>query len=163
MKEYSRTNFKSPTEAEGVSGIYSKLSVFLDQYTHYYKEADLIIIERQLPTNYKAVRISQHIISYFIFFYRNTLSAKDALIVEVDSKLKSKMLATTKGMNDREVKRWAIEKARELLTMRNDEASLDILDKETKRDDLADVVCQVEAFCIAQNLPLTRKIEQLLL
>jgi hypothetical protein len=129
----------------------------------YYKEADLIIIERQMPYNYKAVRISQHVISYFISFYRHLITNKDVLIVEVDAKLKSKALCGPKGMTDRDVKKWAIEKATELLEMRNDSVSLAILGKESKKDDLADVVCQVEAFCIIQDLPLTRKLETILM
>lgn len=164
MKEYSRTNFKNPNEEEGVSEIYSKLNVFLDQYTNYYKNADLIVIERQMPYNYKAVRISQHIISYFISYYRHVITNKNPLIVEIDPQLKSRALQGPKGMNNNDLKKWSVTKATELLEMRNDQPSLTVLKKEKRKaDDLADVVCQVEAFCVLQNLPLTRKLETILM
>jgi hypothetical protein len=160
---YTRQNFyvAPPVDAEGkpmveagmVYETYELVTRFLDEFTSMFQESHIFIIERQMPQNYKAVRFSQHIITYF------TLRLKDApllpLIVEVDNKLKSRQMGAPRGIGERQVKTWLIEKAKELLAMREDTWSLNLLTKERKRDDLADVVCQIEAFFSYMGLPTT--------
>jgi len=157
MIQYCRVNFTVKDETEGIAGIYARITDFLDKYQADYKKVDLILIERQLPFNYKAVRVSQHVITYFIMLYKNIIN-QEATIVEVDAKLKTKALCAPKGLNDREIKMWAVEEATRLLNKRKDDASLKILTKERKKDDLADTVCQIEAFCVVQGLPLTKEL-----
>jgi hypothetical protein len=133
---------------------YKVLTKFLDEYQNFYKESHFIIIERQLPQNYQATRISQHTISYFNIRLCNV--GLFPSIIEVDPKLKGKMLGAPKGINDKQLKSWAVEKARELLNIRQDQFSLEILDKfKKKQDDLSDTVCQIEAICICWGLMTT--------
>lgn len=133
---------------------YQVLTDFLSKYETYYSDCHFVIIERQLPQNYKATRIAQHSISYFSMILRD----KPLLpaIVEVDAKLKGKILGAPKNITDKQLKSWAVEKARELLTIRLDQFSLDVLNHfRTKQDDLSDTVCQIEAIFIAWGLPAT--------
>ena len=78
-----------------------------------------MLIERQLPTNYRAVRISQHIISYFLFHFKN-LTPSLPMIFEVDSKLKGKQLGFSKHLNERGLKLWSVDYAKSLLVKRQD-------------------------------------------
>lgn len=130
---------------------YQVLTKFLSKYQQYYNDCHFVIIERQLPQNYKATRIAQHSISYFsICLYNKPLLPS---IIEVDPKLKGKMLGAPKGIGDKQLKSWAIDKARELLTIRKDNFSLEVLDHfRNKQDDLSDTVCQIEAVFICWGL-----------
>ncbi len=137
-----------------ICNTYEVLTAFLNKYKDKYYECHYIIVERQLPQNYKATRIAQHTISYFSILLKN--SPLMPSIIEIDPKLKGRVLGAPKGINDNQLKRWAIEKARELLTIRRDEFSLKVLDHfKKKQDDLADTVCQIEAFFITIGLPCT--------
>jgi hypothetical protein len=138
-----------------VNYTYEELTNFFRQYEKFYDDCHYIIIERQLPQNYKTTRIAQHSISYFSLF----LHDKPLLpsIVEVDPKLKGKMLLAPKGITDKQLKTWAVEKCRELLNLRQDTFSLSVLDKfRNKQDDLSDTVCQVEALFMVWGLPLSK-------
>lgn len=156
---YCRKNFapnikKSDNlEPSIICDTYEVITQFLDQYINLYLNSHIIIIEKQLIQNYKAVRISQHIISYFLFHLKNAPLLP--LIVEIDSKLKLRQLGAPRGMNERQNKKWLIEKAKELLQLHDDFASYQQLIKERKADDLSDVVCQSEAFFLYMKLPST--------
>jgi len=130
-----------------ICNTYEVLTTFLNKYEEFYNDCHFIIIERQLPQNYKATRIAQHSISYFsIKLHDNVLLPS---IVEVDPKLKGKILGAPKNITDKQLKTWAVEKARELLTMRRDDFSLQVLNHfRNKQDDLSDTVCQIEAVFI---------------
>ena len=90
-----------------VDNLYFLITNFLDQFLEYFKQCHLLIIERQLSKNYKAVRVSQHIISYFMFHFKN-LYPNLPMIFEVDSKLKGKELGASKHLNERGLKQWAV-------------------------------------------------------
>lgn len=150
---FDKVSIESIEELEGVTihNTYQMLTTFLDKYQTYYDDCHFIIIERQIPENYKAVRISQHSISYFSL----KLHDKPLLpsIVEVDPKLKGRVLGAPKGISKQQLKAWAVEKARNLLMIRLDNFSLDVLNHfRTKQDDLSDTVCQIEALFICWGL-----------
>src|SRR5574338_252301 len=69
---------------------YSNITSMLDDHKEYFEDTHYIIIERQLPENYKATRIAQHIISYFSITLRNAKLLP--MIIEVAPQLKGKML-----------------------------------------------------------------------
>lgn len=137
-----------------VNNTYQQLTYFLEKYNQFYDDCHFIIIERQLPQNYQAVRISQHAISYFSIKLHNKPLLPS--IIEVNPQLKGKMLGAPKGINPKQLKTWAVEKGRELLTLRNDTFSLEVLYCfKNKQDDLCDTVCQIEALMICWGFPLT--------
>ncbi len=138
------------------SDIYDQISMFLDIYLYLLKKSHFIVIEKQLPENYMTVRFSQHVISYLLFKVYNTPdSIKNMWIAEIDCKLKSRLLDCPKNLNKSYIKKWLIEKAISLCKSRNDEATYQIISKAKKQDDLADTICQTEAFCVMMHLPLT--------
>lgn len=145
-----------------VCNVYGKLTCFLDQHIELYKTCHIVLIERQMPFNYKAVRISQHALSYFMLHLRNIVPNM-AQIFEVDSKLKGRELGASNHLNKRGLKAWAVDEATRLLKIRNDRQGLDILSRERKKDDLADTVCQIEALFQYLGYPKTQESIQLTL
>jgi hypothetical protein len=136
-----------------INHLYNNINLILNKHKTLYETTHYIIIERQLPQNYMATRVAQHFISYFI--HELTDKFLRASILEVDPKLKGKMLKAPKGMRERELKVWSTHEARRLFVLNKDNFSLNILDKTRKKDDLADTKCQTEAICILFHLPLT--------
>nr|QBK90381.1 MAG: holliday junction resolvase [Pithovirus LCPAC103] len=112
----------------------------------------IVIIERQLPVNYKACRFSAATLAFFI----DHLADAEYLpiIIEVHAKMKGKMLGASSGLNKTQLKRWSVEKAAELCWSRND-PYLSSFQKAGKRDDIADTITQEEAICSLAGLPLT--------
>jgi hypothetical protein len=122
--------------------IYTDVINYFDRYYEILHMASIMVIEKQLPRNYNTVRLSQHIITYFMIRYSDSIT-----IYEVEPRMKSKLLGYDKSICGNNVKKWSISKAIEILTQYNDINGLDILNKESKKDDLADTVCQIESFC----------------
>lgn len=132
---------------------YQALTTFLNRFQSFYPDCHYIIIERQLPQNYKTTRLAQHTISYF------SLRLEDApllpAIVEVSPSLKGKVLGAPRGLPNKELKKWAVDVARALLQTRRDDFSIGVLNGVTKKDDLSDTVCQAEALFITWGYPPT--------
>ena len=143
-----------------VDQLFLMITDFLDKYLPIFKNSHIMIIERQLPTNYRAVRISQHIISYFMFHFKD-LTPNLPMIFEIDPKLKGKELGASRHLNERGIKQWSVEQCVSILKKRHDEEGLEILRKNKKKDDLADTVCQIEAFFSFQGWPLTTEVVSL--
>ena len=143
------------TISDGSMTLYNNINDFLDQYVDYYRQADLIIIERQLSFNYLPLRVSQHCISYFCIFNRMTNS--NSIIVELSGKVKTRLLNAPPKLDKREIKKWSVEKARELFVMRDDKIGLSTLVRIGKKlDDVSDATVQIEAFFTLLGLSITR-------
>jgi len=139
---------------ENIDKLYFLVTNFLDQYLEIFKTCNMMIIERQLPMNLKAVRISQHIITYFMGHLKNIIPSLP-MIFEIDAKLKGRELGASPHLNERGIKQWSIDYCQELLEKRKDEVAIKILKKHKKKDDLSDCVCQIEALFSFQGWPLT--------
>lgn len=135
-----------PPPPDPVCKLYQDVTAFLDLLLSFLRESHFIIMERQLPHNYKAVRLSQHVVSYLSLLLKDCLLMP--IIVELDSKVKSRYLGCPRGLNERQTKLWLIEKALQLLTWRNDAENAALIRDSKKKDDLADTVCQAEAFFV---------------
>jgi hypothetical protein len=140
---------------------------YLDQYLDLFKTCHMVIIEKQLPVNYRAVRMSQHTLTYFMTHLKN-IRPNLAMFFEVVPQLKGRELGAHPTLNEKGIKVWAVEKARELLINRNDHIGLEVLDRKDpknkrkeKKDDLSDTVCQIEALFSYFGWPVTQKVVQL--
>jgi len=133
---------------------YLRLTAYLQQYDDLVKDADLIIIERQLSINYQSVRMSQHVITYYLTKFPQIPFA------DIDPHVKGWALSAPPGLGKYALKQWAVEKAYDLLTTRQDEKGLAVLEtfrkKKHKLDDLSDALIQIEALFKLWNLPLTK-------
>ncbi len=143
---------------DNIDNLYRLLTDFLDQYLDIFKTCHIVLIERQLPHNYKATRVAQHTLTYFSLLLRD-LTPSLPMIFEIDPKLKGRELGASSHLNERGIKAWAIDEAKSLLTKRKDYEGLEILDRhKRKADDLADTLCQIEAFFSYNGWPLTQEI-----
>ena len=141
-----------------IDQLYLLITNFLDKYLDIFKKCHIFIMERQMPTNYRAVRISQHILTYFLFHFKD-LTPSLPMIFEVDPKLKGRELGVSKHLNERGLKHWAVEKCKELMVKRRDYEGLEILEKHKKKaDDLSDTTIQIEALFSFQGWPLTEEV-----
>ena len=82
-----------------VCPLYNLVIAFLEQFSDWFSTIDVVIIERQLPINYKMVRMSQHLISYCL------IRIPSAHILEIDSTIKTKELEAPPRLDKREVKK----------------------------------------------------------
>jgi hypothetical protein len=132
----------------------------LDKYISIWDTCHFFVIEKQMSFGKKhntmALKIAQHCWSYFSFRYSTFKQ-----IIEYPAYYKTQILGATKikkqlkngktkytSINKPTRKKWCIQQAINILTNRNDKLMLDELYKHHKRDDLSDVICQLQAFKI---------------
>lgn len=111
----------------------------LEEYAEYWPHIHLIILERQMSENFEVHRMGQHALTYFL------LKCPQAIILEINPKIKGRVLDAPKGINYSTLKKWSVEKGKEILEKRNDKFGLSQLHGR-KLDDKCDVICEVEAF-----------------
>jgi hypothetical protein len=119
----------------------------------YLHDADLIGIERQVPDNVKATKVFQHFISTFLILIKLGHINDQVVLFDIYNQLKYQQLGCPTEFNVKAKKKWGIGKAKEILTERSDTWSLQVMQNnqgkaETKADDLADCVLQMEAWFI---------------
>lgn len=105
------------------------------------EKCNYILIESQMPNNPQAIRMCQHIISTLLSFLANS----STLIIEILPTVKSRAFGL-KGIKGKELKKWAIEKAIDILQERNDDDGLFLLQSSKKKDDQSDVVLYCESW-----------------
>ena len=133
----------------------------LDKYLEIWDKCSVFIIEKQMQfgkqTNPMALKLGQHCYSYFTFKYGRF---KD--IIEFPAYHKTQILGAEKihGRKNKNGsfsyktidkpsrKKWCIMKANEILLLRNDQESIDQIKGSKKKDDLCDVICQLQAWKI---------------
>lgn len=130
-----------------ICSTYNNLTIFLEKYKEFFIECHIILIERQLSVNYKSTRVAQHTISYLSFIVKDSSFLTD--IIEISPTIKGKMLEGGTNLSKKGLKEWAVTKAREILSERRDNWSIEVMKSfNKKQDDLADTVCQIEAALI---------------
>jgi len=139
---------------------YHNMTDLLDKYVNYWDQCDAFVIEKQMSFgkrhNTMALKLGQHCWSYFSFKY-----GRFKEIIEFPAYHKTQILGakkietTTKKGNVKYTsidkparKKWSVEKAMSILKERNDVETISNLTSARKRDDLADVLCQLQAFKI---------------
>lgn len=134
------------------------LTDLLDKFIEYWDQCDAIIIEQQMSfgkkNNTMALKIAQHCWSYFGIRY-----SRFKKVIEFPSYYKTQILGapkvekrTKKGkvsyvaMEKPARKKWSVERATSILADRDDFKTLSQLTSQKKKDDLADVLCQLQAY-----------------
>jgi hypothetical protein len=123
------------------------LTDFLDSLTHVWDSVDTFLIEKQMTTNPKAMRLGHHVQSYFLTIYRDFKT-----IIEFPSQHKTRVLGCPKELRrkKKDRKKFCVEQATDI--MRNHGG--DMMDKYfklKKKDDISDCICQAKAFVILQS------------
>ena len=118
----------------------------LDSYKTLWDDCKVFLVEQQMQsrhaTNIKALKISQHVLTYFTIHYKNTKE-----IIEYKSYYKTQVFNAPK-MNKPQRKKWSVEKVREILKKKSQE---DLLKGIKKTDDISDTILQLLAYVIQQR------------
>ena len=122
--------------------VFTNLSNYFEKIKDKISNANLVLIEHQISRNHKCTSLMNCVIFYFIV-NKKILSDRYAVIT-VNSKLKNLLLKPDAKKVD--LKKQTVIVAQQLLEERNDEESLSILKNHKKKDDLADVIVQIQAF-----------------
>ena len=124
-----------------------RLTELLDNHKEYFDKCSTIIIEQQMSfgsrINTMAIKIAQHTYSYFLFRYGNTKK-----IVEFPSYNKTQILGAPAGLDKPKRKKWAIEKANEIWTLRGDMDIIEMITKKKKKDDMSDCLLHVLSYIV---------------
>ncbi|CAH6418698.1 Hypothetical protein POVN_LOCUS417 [uncultured virus] len=127
------------TTGMGIETVYyANVKRALKEFIEHFCWCHYIIIESQLAINYDLVRMGQHLISFMMYVTED--KGFRPLIIEIDAHLKSRMLSAPPKMTKPQLKKWAREKAIELLKERGDFATARMIEKASKGDDHGDVV-----------------------
>jgi len=130
----------------------------LDQYKDYWDKCLAFVIEEQMSfgkkINKMAMKLGQHCYSYFTFLY-----GRYKQVIEFPAYHKTQVLGAEKvegkpyksgkkrykAVEKGARKKWAVNKAIEILTGRGEIDVLENLTGKSKKDDLSDVICQLQA------------------
>lgn len=148
---YDKIPISLETDEDGFRVLFNELETWLEMFKSSYLESHIIIIEWQLPQNYKAVRISTFILAYFYFLLKD--SPLLPLMCEMRSGFKDEYYPELKTLNQNARKSKCVEIGIKILEAQEDFYSLAIIEggtsrkKKTKKDDYADLVIMEEVFC----------------
>ena len=137
---------------------FHNLNEVLEEYSPYFDKCSAFVIEQQMNfgkcRNNMALKLGQHCYSWFTIKY-----GKSKKIVEFPAyhktqvmgapKVKGKKTKTGyrwKAMAKPQRKKWAVNKAIEILTCRGEIDVLDGVTTVAKKDDLADTLLQLQAY-----------------
>jgi len=147
---YDKTSVRVETDEKDFRILFRDVEIWLDLHREEYFRCHVIIVEWQLPVNYKAVRISTFILSYFHFLLKDAPLLP--LILEMRSGFKDDYFPVLKPLNQNARKSMCEELGRQLLELQGDTYSLEIMrngksKRKKKQDDYADTVLMEEVFC----------------
>uniref|UniRef100_A0A6C0LTD4 Mitochondrial resolvase Ydc2 catalytic domain-containing protein n=1 Tax=viral metagenome TaxID=1070528 RepID=A0A6C0LTD4_9ZZZZ len=131
----------------------------LDRYSEIWDRCSVFIIEKQMmfgkQTNPMAVKLGQHCYSYFAIRYgrfKNIIEfpAYNKTQILGSEKIAGKLTKTGKitykAIDKPKRKKWCISKALEVLELRDDSKSIVQIQNSKKKDDLCDVICQLQSW-----------------
>jgi len=136
---------------------YINMTDCLDKYKDYWDTCDVLLIEQQMDfgrkkSNPMANKLGHHCYSYFSINYRDNKK-----IIEYPAYHKTQVLGAPKKfgkieklykngktteINDNR-KKWSVRKVSEILELRGDTESLEIISDKNKQDDMADCLLMI--------------------
>ena len=133
------------------------MTKLLDEYAEYWNQCDIFLIEKQMSFgkryNTMALKLGQHCWSYFSIKYEK------GVIEEFPAYHKTQVLGAPKiektsktgkrsykAMDKPARKKWCIEEALRIIRSRDDVETLTQIQGSRKKDDLCDVICQLQAY-----------------
>ena len=137
--------------------VFHNMTDVLDQYKQYWNKTDIFVVEQQMSfgknRNTMALKLGQHCYSYFAINYSRfkqllefpayhktqVLGAPKNMVKNKKGKIRWKVLDKTAR------KKWAVEKAMNILAGRDDFKGMSDISSKGKKDDYADTLCQAQA------------------
>ena len=140
------------------SDICYNLFDLLDEYYEYWSKISYVVVEKQMAfgkkINTMALKLGQSCQSYFMINF-----GREIKVIEFPAYYKTLVLGapqekTTlksgkikyKTLGDRERKKWAVQEAFGVLSLREDVETMSHIGSLKKKDDVSDVICQLQAF-----------------
>jgi hypothetical protein len=144
--------------------ISSRRAIFkhLDTFRELWSKCDMFMIEQQYfnmttfgpagakktkggDANIRAIKIAENVASWFL------INFPDKDVVFFGSQYKTQSLGAEDGLTKPQRKKWAIDKATDILTKRKDEYALDFMKRskkiaKQKQDDMCDALIQCQAY-----------------
>jgi hypothetical protein len=130
----------------------------LDEYSEYWNKLSYVIVEKQMAfgkkINTMALKLGQSCQSYFMMNYGRELKVIEfpayykTLILgapQTETKTKTGKIKY-KTLGDRERKKWSVKEGFYILSLRNDYETMSEIGEMKKRDDVNDVLIQLQAF-----------------
>jgi len=125
--------------------IFLEMYRVLNEHVDIWEKCEWILVEQQMSfgkkVNSMALKLGQHCISYFIGRYGDSKN-----IIEFPSYHKTKVLGAPGKMEKPQRKKWAIEMAMYILCQRGEFEWAQEIVGSSKRDDLSDVIVQLQAW-----------------
>lgn len=139
--------------------VFYNMTQLLDIYGEYWSQCDSVLIEMQMSFGNKrntiALKLAQHCWSYFSIKYPQMIILEfpayhktQVLGAQKNSKTTKKGTVKYEAMDKPSRKKWSVTKAMSILAERNDFDTMSELTSAKKKDDLADVLCQLQAYKI---------------
>ena len=136
--------------------LYNMIST-LDEYVEYWKQCDVFVIEKQMSfgkkCNIMALKLGQHCWSYFAIKYEGKEIVEFPAYHKTQVLGSTKILTTTRAGKQRYKaitkparKKWCINRALVILDSRDDIDTISQIQDSRKKDDLCDVICQLQAY-----------------
>lgn len=113
------------------------------------QSCDYILVESQMHNNPQATRMCQHIISSILMILDDQVSGEDrkhTLVMEVEPTIKSRSFSGSKGVRGKELKKWAVDKALNILEARGDTEGIELVKASKKKDDQCDVILYCDSW-----------------
>jgi hypothetical protein len=138
--------------------IFYNMNDLLDEYKEYWDKVDIFIVEKQMAfgkkINTMALKLGQHCQSYFMYRYGRFKKVfefpayhKTQILgcEKIEKKTKSGKISY-KAIEKGDRKKWNIEMCSSILIERDDFDTLSEITSMKKKDDVSDVICQLQAF-----------------
>jgi len=138
--------------------IFYNMNDLLDEYKEYWDKVDIFIVEKQMAfgkkINTMALKLGQHCQSYFMYRYGRFKKVfefpayhKTQILgcEKIEKKTKSGKISY-KAIEKGDRKKWNIEMCSSILIERDDFETLSEITSMKKKDDVSDVICQLQAF-----------------
>jgi hypothetical protein len=152
LRVADKTDVRIETDEEDYRVLFQDIKTWLELHREEYFASHVLIIEWQLPQNYKAVRISTFILSYLMLLLED--APLKPLLCEMRSGFKDNYYPVLKPLNQNARKAKGVEVAEEHCHLSGDMESLEIMlgstskKKKKKQDDVADTILMEESFCL---------------
>lgn len=130
----------------------------LEEYREYWDKVSYVVIEKQMAfgskINTMALKLGQSCQSYFMLNYGRELKVIDfpayykTLILgapQTETRTKTGKIKY-KTLGDRERKKWSVEEGFYIYSLRNDYETMSEISQMKKKDDVNDVLVQLQAF-----------------
>jgi hypothetical protein len=144
--------------------VFSNMYEHLNTYKEYWDKCDSFIIEQQMSfgknQNVKACKLGQHCYSYFVFCYRTSKRIVEFPAYHKTRVLGAPMLETKtktglvkyKATDKPTRKKWAVQKAKEILELRNDIENLKLYEDKPRKKGVVKIKLDDISDCMLHNI-----------